>query len=408
MSHKLLVFNPSPYFRKGYVAIPWQEVYNRTLINEDELALYQDYNVSLPFQIDDLDPSDPSRKVLIFALSKEAPPAPNDNFPSSVPVFIDKHRSKILEDTEINLDVISDANQVRGLKFINSRLELYFNLTPNLNEQRQTWYAGSATSVLLDNKEIISAFYEGMFHNDEKRCMQLDFIDTFRPPWEGQLQQKESFIDKPYHLVSKSVGPIRASVTIASQPFDYSYLDPLTGQVCAMHGKLYRIISLYAGANYLTENLFVKGLPYRDRGQKSHIYLHFIPHYFSYLDYFQLEISSFESAPNWFAAYNSVRPFRGYGFATDRHIDSILNPHPDYPEVGTEFNSFSWKLLPSREANCLHLFMDFRPVENVEHGESFLESEHRKQIEAKHYFESQVGHAWYELIHKPLWAEIVD
>jgi ribonuclease BN (tRNA processing enzyme) len=147
--------------------------------------------------------------------------------------------------------------------------------------------------------------------------------------------------------------------------------------------QLYRVISLYAGADYLIEELFVKGKPINDKGKESAagktVDLNFAAHYFTHIHMeHQADIYQPPHVPGWFAVGSSAPLHLGYGFASDVHIDSVT-----YPHEGDE-NRFSWQLLPGKLAKCLHLFM-------------------RGEAEG---FEARTGRYWYEFIYKPLKVEV--
>ena len=72
----------------------------------------------------------------------------------------------------------------RGIKFVNDRLEAWINLAADPENEGRNWYAGSATSVLLDGKEMLDPFKAElpsfyMCHDREKRCMQIDRLQLW-------------------------------------------------------------------------------------------------------------------------------------------------------------------------------------------------------------------------------------
>ncbi len=176
---------------------------------------------------------------------------------------------------------------------------------------------------------------------------------------------------------------MRASITIASEPFDYMGAEPDTGNNRHFVCELYRVISLYAGADYLIEELFVKAKPKgeEDRiiGEKQVVNLYFAARYFAYMNMGQTEdIQQVFPLPDWFAVGSTVHPYPAYGLATDVHIDTLTHP------LEGNKSRFSWQLLPGKSAKCLHLFM-------------------RDQLEE---FDARVGNLWYELFYQPLKADI--
>ncbi len=186
-------------------------------------------------------------------------------------------------------------------------------------------------------------------------------------------------------LRSHSTGSVRASLTIASEPFDYPYTDPLTEGTHHMECRLYRSLSLYANADYLLEELWVKG----QLSENKSVDLYFTSQYFADMDigYFPKEYQ-FPGIPDWFAVgrpYDLLEaPHPGYGFATDVHTASFTHPHPDFPDKSKDYRTFSWSLQPSKAAKCLHLFMWGNPGG----------------------FDDRAGQYWYELIYKSLKASL--
>lgn len=391
MPLNLCIFNPSPhYWRSGHITTPWQPIYEQTKIPPEELILYDSSARSLPCQVDHIDPDDPSRDVLVFSLLEAVEPGTEDySYPSAF-VSISQRKPEPQAQGESRVEVGK-----HGIKLINSRMTVWFSLKSLLpGQDQQNWYAGSATSVVLDNEEILDIFRGEMHwlgHDPEKRCMQVDRIQILCPPWETKLYQEVSLRDSLYQLKSKSEGSVRASITIASEPFNYIYSDLNTGQESYLECQFYRVISLYAGANYLIEELFVKGKPTGRTTSKKVLNLSFAARYYAHMDMGLVpNIYQFANLPNWFAVGFSSSPGQGYGFASSVNKDPIAYPYldPVFPNwLGeAKHKRFAWQLSPCKFAKCVHLMM---------HGEVG-------------FFDSRTGHCWYELIHKPLKAEIYD
>ena len=74
----LSVFNPSNYSRGGYVTTPWKPIYEQTHISSESLILRDQSGKTLSFQVDCIDPADPTRNVLIFLLNEPVPPGTKD------------------------------------------------------------------------------------------------------------------------------------------------------------------------------------------------------------------------------------------------------------------------------------------------------------------------------------------
>jgi hypothetical protein len=391
-SNLLAIFNPSNYWRGGHVIMPWQPIYQQFQIPPEELVLSDlsdPASTPLLAQIDRVDPEDPSRDTLVFSLA-EAIPSGSEDY-SITSAFVKVDRGKPIPHDELgkpSLEVVYGADgQERGVRLVNSRLIVWFNLVPAPENDGRNWFAGSATSVQLDHQEILDQFQaamgEWLNQDPEKRCMQVDQIQLMELPYSESPSYQVSLYDRSYRLVSHSSGPMRASITIASEPFDYNDLDPNTGKERHLTCQLYRVISLYADADYLIEELFVKGKPKGEQdgnhAATDAINLEFAARYYAYMDMSQQpQIYQNPNVPDWFAVGSSFEPYAGYGFATDVHVDSVTYPHD------VNDRRFSWQLLPGKSAKCLHLFMRC-PEKN---------------------FDSRAGQYWHEFIYKPLKAEI--
>jgi hypothetical protein len=387
-SNVLAIFNPCNYWRGGYVTIPWRSLYQQFQIPAEELVLKQidgSSRTDLPLQIDRVDPEDPSRDTLVFLLAKPIPPSGENNLTVSAFVEVDRGKSAFKQQSSIpSLEIVRGSNgEERGVRFVNNRLIVWFNLVPAPENDGRNWFAGSATSVQLDHQEILDQFSavtgQWMNQDPEKRCLQVDRIQLDLKVSESQLLPcyEIALYDRPYQLISHCSGPIRTSITIASEPFDYHQLDPNTNEQRYLKGRLYRILSLYKDADYITEELFIKAKPQEEQDENgSTKQLDFAAWYYAYMDMSQQP--QIYQKPNWFAVGSSYEPYAGYGFATNIPIDSTTYPSQDIDR------RFSWKLLPAKSIKCLHLFMR-SPLKD---------------------FDLRTEKYWYELIHKPLETEV--
>ncbi|BAZ33177.1 hypothetical protein NIES4074_56870 [Cylindrospermum sp. NIES-4074] len=387
----LAVFNPSHYWRGGYVSIPWKEITQEFHISPEELVLSDLRDLShtpIPAQIDRVDPEDPDRDTLVFSLPKLIPPTSEDDVLASGFVRVDRGQPIPQGVGEAYLEVVygSDGRE-RGVRLVNSRLIVWFNLIPAPEDNGRNWFSGSATSVQLDHLEILDPFRsvkgEWLGQDPDKRCLQVSELQLPGPAYPKSPYYQVSLFNHAYRLVSQSSGPVRASITIASEPFDYMGADPVTGHNRHLVCELYRVISLYAGADYLIEELFVKGKPKSEEDRIVNgpeiVNLPFGLHYFSQMNLGKTQdIEQAFSVPDWFAIGSTAPPYAAYGLATNLHIELMTHPYQG------KQNCFFWQLLPGKSAKCLHLFM-------------------RGQPEG---FDSRVGHSWYEFIYNPLRAEI--
>ncbi|ARV61054.1 hypothetical protein BZZ01_22700 [Nostocales cyanobacterium HT-58-2] len=390
-SNLLAVFNPSNYWRGGHVTVPWQPIYQHFQIPPEELILkYVSDSSDTPLlaQIDRVDPEDPSRDTLVFSLAEAIPSGAEDYSIPSAFVKVDRGNLIPQELGEPSLEVVYGLDgQERGVRLVNSRLIVWFNLVPAPENDERNWFAGSATSVQLDHQEILDQFQAAMGHwinqDPEKQCIQVDQLQLRQLSSSISSYYQVSLYDHSSRLVSYSCGPVRASITIASEPFDYSDLDPNTGNKRHLVCKLYRVLSLYADADYLIEELFVKGKPKPNQGgtyaSTEAVNVDFAARYYAYMDMSQQPyIYQNSNQPNWFAMGSSWDPYGGYGFAADVHVNSFTYPHE------MNHKRFSWQLSPGKSVKCLHLFTR-SPYKD---------------------FDSQTGKHWYEFIYKPLKAEV--
>lgn len=415
MTFKLPICNPSDYPRGGYVTVPLSRV-NRFArqsgaeeVKPGRVTLRDERRNLLPAQVDEVLDEDAS--VLCFSLAEALKPGEDEHYTAATQFVTVEGAAAgaagggaapVLDD-KLGLDVVRLEGEARGVKLKNSRLELWFNLAPSLNQKEQKWYAGAATSVLLDGQEMLdpNPFYES--HDWEKRCLQVDLIRLPCPAWDPAFELDVPMDGRPYEVVSESRGPVRVSFTAASPPFPYRYTDPLTGEAREMQCRLYRVISLYAGADHVAEELFVRGMPAGAAGGTKAHSLAFVARYFTYVNVMELCYSRFANIPDWFAVSSLRRPYLSYGFATDIHAGPVAKPHPAYPDWNKEEKCFSWELYPCTRARAVHLFMRYRPVErDLREGEEFSRYEAERREEAKRHFEHRTGKTWYEEVYKPL------
>jgi hypothetical protein len=386
----LTVFNPSNYWRSGYVTIPWQIV-QQFQIPPEALVLSDLRDLThapLKAQVDRIDPDDPTRDTLVFYLEKPVPPVAEDDLLASAFVRLDRGQPMPYSIGEPYLEVLRGSDgQERGVRLVNNRLIVWFNLIPAPEEDQRNWFSGAATSVQLDHQEMLDPFPaakgEWLGQDPEKRCMQVSEIQLPGPTYPKAPHYQVPLFNHAYRLVAENTGTVRASITIASEPFDYMGPDPVTGHNRHLICELYRVISLYAGADYLVEELYVKGKPKAadDRivdGPET-VNLNFGVHYFAHINMGQTQdIEQIFPTPDWSAVGSTASPYAAYGLATNLHIESVSHPH-----AGQQ-SCFAWQLLPGSAAKCLHVFM-------------------RGQPEG---FDAHVGHTWYELIYKPMKAEV--
>ncbi|MDJ0733568.1 MAG: hypothetical protein QNJ47_05680 [Nostocaceae cyanobacterium] len=389
----LAVFNPSNYWRTGYVSIPWQPIAQKFQIPATELILTDLRDLShtiINAQVDRIDPEDPSRDTLVFSLNQAISPVSEDKVLASAFVKLDRGETIPQGMGEPAIEVVyGTSGEARGVRLSNSHLIVWFNLIPAPEDNGRNWYSGSASSIQLEHQEILDPFLaargEWLGQDPEKRCMQVAQLQLPGPPHPKSPYYEVCLFNHSYRLVSQSSGPVRACITIASEPFDYMGADPVTGDSRHLVCELYRVISLYAGADYLVEELFVKGKPKapedRIAGAPEIVNLSFAVRYFAHMNMgITADIEQVFPVPDWCAVGSTAPPYPAYGLATNVHIDSLIHPHE-----GNQ-SHFCWQLSPGKDVTAVHMFMRGKPGG----------------------FDAQVGHTWYELIYKPLRAEIYD
>jgi hypothetical protein len=399
----LRVCNPSDYERAGFVTMHCQELLDSGAVQPgelDRLALHDTQGNPVAFQIDPiatkkLDPQNLSRAVLAFHVPKRLPPGRDDYSSDSgyVVKVSDRPSVRPVLDDRLKIGKVEvEGFPIQQVELINSQLVVSFDLRPWSDPKDVTgtwWYSGSATSVRREGQEMLAIWNcrDWMEHDREKRCMQIDRVRVERhPDVETSTPQEFSLFDRPYELISESSGPVRVSITIASVPFDYGCYDWSTKR-CCLECRLFRVISLYANADYVLEELFVEGRPNGpDCGSKTPD-LSFSAHYFACMDMGKNpQTYQFGGVPDWFAVGRPEGYYRpGYGFACDAHVCGPLKrPAPDYHDTEKAHKTFSWQLRPCTKATCLHLLMNGAPGG----------------------FDGWTGHSWYEVVYKPLKARL--
>jgi hypothetical protein len=341
MPDQLLVFHQSSHPRDGWASVAWHPIQTRTGIAPDEVSLLDEAGAEIPCQVE------ASRDTLFFTLPRKIDPSSTNRSAPSATFTIQRRNSASpqAEKTHVNVRDRDPDGRERVVELSNDHLAASFNLLPSPGDPAKSWYAGAATSVRLDGLEMLDAFtavirrVEG--HDPEKRCMQVDELRLELPGSSAPIYQTVRLFNQPYELVSKSSGPVRASITLASPAFD---IDAVRGRY-----QLHRIISLLAGADYLVEELLVKKVPAPNLTGTGAIQLAFVPRFFAHMDLsFTPELHRFSDAPEWFAIGSRFAPYQGYGFATNARLDAdaVSYPHPESPDPTNRHKQFSWKTLP--------------------------------------------------------------
>lgn len=388
----LSVLNSLSYSRKGHVTTRWQPIAESTDIAKDWLLVKDETGNPLPAQVDLIDPADPSSAILVFSLNNEVAPSLDDN--SSFPAFVTlekgkQPRSAPDESNGSAEPICKVADQGQRVQLINNRMKVWLELTPAPWGPKNNWYAGSISSVRLDDLEMLDStemFKAKMNMTDfERRCLLIDRLQILRRGRKAMLDEQPELINEPYTLVSHSSGPVRASVTILSPPIDCGYWDLLSQKDYPIKCRLQRVISLYKDATSIVEELKIIVIPDKHINDKDITDIPFKVRYFSYID-FGVDSYLTDNEQGWFTVGTTWPPQQGYGFASDRRTGKVRNPHPEFSEQEDNDKIFSWDLTTNLKAKCLHLFR---------RGE-------RDELQA------EMELAWNELIRKPLTAEIIE
>lgn len=356
MSFKLAIYNPSEYQRKGQITVPLQEIPEPMRLSPENWVLRDEWGNQLPYQIDRIDPQDPCRDTLSFAVQEWISSGPTNYSSASTFVTVEQGVPEMRFGNEPCLEILwgPDGN-ARGFRLSNRRLIVWFNLIPDLENNGQDWYAGSATSVQLDRQEILDHFMiDCTSHDPEKRCMQVEQVELWN--MSDRHPTRIKLFNQPYELICHSIGPIRATVTIASKPFNCNYPDPKENKPKPrqLRCRLYRVISLYIGAEYVIEEMFIKAESINETTAKEVINPFFAVSYYAHINFRpQQDLADEERIGRFYvpscSAVGSPRPpYPGYGLATDI-------PHADPIRWGQ--HRFKWQLGTSQSVKCLHLFM---------------------------------------------------
>lgn len=409
-AREIPLFNPSDFARGGHVAVAWSSL---ELPGPAGAVRVVDWEERvLPSQLDVFDPARPERSELSFTLAEPLPPGDPDYTTTSRAV-----RVEVVDEAVGGEEVVAFATG-EGVKLRNRRMEVWLPTVAAPGGGEHRWFAGSATSVVLFDEagdrvhEVLDAYggVEGdlFLHDPEKRAMQLDRLEIPRAAWEDEAAQSVPLYASDYETLVAGSGPVRAITTIVSAPFLHTLRQP-AGAEGTLTCRLYREITLEAGAQHLVERLRVRAREDGDPIEGGGTDLLFVGHYFAFMRFAGgAVLSRFPGIPGWFSLTSRKpalsRKFHGYGFAADAHARAIECPAP--APVRAEY-AVRWELEPSREARCLHLFRFHHPEEEWGEGASYrdyLEGELERAEVARRASEDITGRAWYENVYKPIRA----
>lgn len=398
------VANPSPYVRSDYVEADLQAMGVPPNLGEDNLKLFRvapgsGAREEVPYQIDKVLGTDDStglKRVLTF-LSTDTPagdphyqaksirfvlqrgtPRDFSGLPEKKMLWVGQYYEdrRNGEPQDGYGEQWDTKRRAYGVKLGNGRIELFFSLVPHLKQRTDIDYTGSVTSLWFKDPQDLVGAGEMLapFHDvPAKRWGQITDVAFFPLPWELRWFSKISLLGRRYELVWSHSGPMRATFTVRSEPFDVEFHSegladpPLIKLTC----RLYRVISAYAGKPFFAEDVFVLTSTGRS--------VSFRPYYYANLGYpggVTTELKRFEHIPDYLAIWKHFCvQYRGLGFASDTHIRAI-----DFSE-----HEPRWRLQLGHLKRCIHYCM----FHGLPTGERDLFHE--------------IGHsAWYERVFKPL------
>lgn len=299
---------------------------------------------------------------------------PRDN-PDRVLCFVP--RSPIPPQSTVDLVLVTSSKQASvasiwrcsGANVNPERVDLYndqifvsFSLASQQFSAGPPCFAGSAQSVRLRGGEFLDTFAaEWTVHSPEKRCMQVDKIRL----WQGDSKcdpEEQPLCNVDCQLMSCCTGPVRTAVTVA---------QPIHLRRPEADGWFYRVLSLFRGTSYITDELSLKTGPVPENAVPC-ADLSFSARYFSHVDMGdrwgdpwddsgQKWPEIWRQGTAWIAlSYphgDADRHRPGYGFASNALVEPVQHPHPEYPlDRSDRERTFSWEIGRSQGAKCLHLF----------------------------------------------------
>jgi hypothetical protein len=356
MTIRIGVRNPSGHARGGLVIMPWEPVARACGLSPDEVTVLQG-GEPLRTQVDLIDPADPSRAELVFAL-REPVCDGTDDYSKICGTFTVERRAQSLLGPR--------ADELPSGVKLRSRDE-HYKVWINTSVDRQghgTWFAGAITSAelqysgrVIDLLDAPASFAQHR-HFKNKR-IQVDRIrlyrsahDAYPTPWSDVF-----VFNQPWTTVSVSHGPLRATATIRSTPFEFRTDD---GGKRTTQCAVYRTLTLYDGDSRIFESMCVREVTRSGEDWVPGAWLWFSPRYFALLRIAlaeDVEVWRYPSLPGWFSVASVEPPRPAYGFATDSHAGPLWNPPLDYQDDDeeTEDDAFMWELSVTRHARAVHI-----------------------------------------------------
>jgi|GEM_PF-3978437 len=390
------VRNPTNFPRHGFVSIPWLPLTKNEISPESHVRVEYNGRPLARVQIDKIRiASDPKNDdasfwelcvfvdymerggyvegnpIFLDVLFSEPGAPPPASMPASTPVPPPPKKLPCVT-------VTSDGVELEGERIF-AYLRLPAGIPPDDNYQ-----GGAFTSIRLNHREILDAFkaeeHPWLEHDPEKR-LQLDRVLLPNDPLSEKPLTIVKLYDRDWEYVSSGEGPARAWVVVKSPVVEYG----------SFRANLFRVISLYADADYLIEDIFVRTTSENGEPQPEGRVC-FAPHFFLKMNFDLsplMTITRVPQIPDWFSIATHRFPNQAYGFAANVAAGRIDNPPRDYPRPN-KHSSFGWECgFTADRVRCMHLFARRIPP---------------------NYAADETGRKWFDLIYKPpevseVWTE---
>lgn len=230
----------------------------------------------------------------------------------------------------------------KGVKLINERLEAWFNIHQKPDYDGGDFYAGSITSLLLDNKEFLdpaNAYFPDlyMFHDREKRCMQIDKVQLYNPVNNEPVGCPISLFNQPYKYEHQNIIPDEnLSITLLSCQLPYYYEKK--------RFRLKRVLSLPSNLACIIDDVSLVN----DDGTTEENTPNFALTYYSHI-HSRLSPLKRQLIPTGFIMYYEASyPMVLYCFKSN----VMIGKNPEQRN-----NSFSWQLSKCNKIRSVHSFM---------------------------------------------------
>jgi hypothetical protein len=368
----LTLRNPSPYARGGVVVRAWQPIAQLLGRNTRSASVLRELQPGEPdtklrplgAQVDVLDPDDPERTQLAFALDGVIGRGDEHYVTPNGRVRVRAGGEEPATGTA-TVEVDSDY----GVKLRNEYLELWVNTAKKRHpEVLEDFHAGSVSYVTLfrhphrDHPVFSKNRFDALDgersmvtwdRDPEQRAMQIDRVHLVRPPWDERGSLDAFPYMNAWTVKHASQGPVRAIVTIASAPFEFDCKD-VDGSERVMNCTIFRALSIYSGEEFIGDEIWVKAV---DTKTKKARRVWFTAGYFMRVnltadrDFFR-----YPDHPGWFMISSLNDPYHGYAFATDARASTIWSPPLDYPHRGAGHAAYAWEIGPTRVAHNFHAF----------------------------------------------------